>query len=566
VDIGKKWAEIAKRLKTRTENAVKNRYNSLIKKYKTDIDSGLNESPLSTQTGASMDDIEKRISELLIDEKRKEMSDSKIPSINEEDEFNEKTNEEFKSSLEEEDRKKKLQKKKSGGSTDINKFMNNLKEFVQEDNRQNKIQSMQQSVQQGDKSPLIPQGISQIQGTMNMNGLFNMPIKQEAQAPKFNNFPQPTQVRQDTNGTTKQEPLMNLLQSISNMGGENPQNKSMNEMLNLNLLMMNSNNLNVFSANIQQPQTMSGASSPPLSMCSPKLKPSTLQSNYRSQPNSGVFDNFSSNNHNSNNFQESMPQFNLIKENKPFIEEPKVHRLVEKATSNFQFDDSNNQQYAIVDHTTGNIFFLTKLTNENFPPQFVSTSQSIQQQQNQLKQQQIQQQQQQQQQQHQNFQQMFQHQQLQHNQHLQQQQQQFQRKPDIRRGPFPDLSQSQNSNSTNQSLASTILNNPFFNIVKPLNSGTIFPDTSQNPSQHLQHLQQLQQHQQEMANSSNNIPKFESFNYTPELTPRQNPKIHEGQRMNYIWGNYKGGDGKIGGNMGNKIEHNGSKDETNFFS
>ena len=33
-DLGKKWAEISKKMKNRTENAVKNRFNSLIKKLK----------------------------------------------------------------------------------------------------------------------------------------------------------------------------------------------------------------------------------------------------------------------------------------------------------------------------------------------------------------------------------------------------------------------------------------------------------------------------------------------------------------------------------------------------
>lgn len=39
--LGKKWAEIAKRMKTRTENAVKNRFNSLIKKLKAEQNTGL---------------------------------------------------------------------------------------------------------------------------------------------------------------------------------------------------------------------------------------------------------------------------------------------------------------------------------------------------------------------------------------------------------------------------------------------------------------------------------------------------------------------------------------------
>lgn len=70
VQIGKKWAEIAKILKTRTENAVKNRWNSLIKKHRGEF--GIDFDTLSTSSAnsnMSMDDLEKKISGLILAKK-----------------------------------------------------------------------------------------------------------------------------------------------------------------------------------------------------------------------------------------------------------------------------------------------------------------------------------------------------------------------------------------------------------------------------------------------------------------------------------------------------------------
>lgn len=66
LELGRKWSEIAKRLCDRTENSVKNRWNSLLKKYKSELD--IEPFP----KGASLDDAiawERKIAKLILEAK-----------------------------------------------------------------------------------------------------------------------------------------------------------------------------------------------------------------------------------------------------------------------------------------------------------------------------------------------------------------------------------------------------------------------------------------------------------------------------------------------------------------
>jgi len=78
-ECGKRWADIAKRLSNRTENTVKNRFNSLIKRYKNEMSSdGLSE--ISGDTNGTMDDIERRIADMILEDRKKEYSEQTTPN------------------------------------------------------------------------------------------------------------------------------------------------------------------------------------------------------------------------------------------------------------------------------------------------------------------------------------------------------------------------------------------------------------------------------------------------------------------------------------------------------
>lgn len=67
LELGRKWSEIAKKFGNRTENSVKNRWNSMLKKYKTEVD--IEPFP----KGASLEEAiawERKIAQLILEAKQ----------------------------------------------------------------------------------------------------------------------------------------------------------------------------------------------------------------------------------------------------------------------------------------------------------------------------------------------------------------------------------------------------------------------------------------------------------------------------------------------------------------
>jgi len=367
LEVGKKWADISKRLKNRTENAVKNRWNSLMKKYKNEALDSDTLSTLSAQTGGSVEDLERRIAELIISDKRNEISafGNRLPAVNEEDEYS--TGIDMSEELSKNDEEERVEKKKMTGAkkkTGLLDVKNTLKELVHQE-----IDTKQQKKSQPTsnpllKSPLLPTGISQI----NNSSFVNNPLL------GTNTSKQPTMNQQ-------KDPNVTLFNQLSTFNSNQPVNNLFsvpNGMFDLNLLMMNPNHINLFNPSSQPSNPANNQAqmmhSPPSNMMSPSVQ---MRAQQGGTMNTGSLSDVS-NGFSLSNIQTVSaypdpnpdPHYQQAKS----TEDEKTHKYQEKPLEQLDINSiqNNTLQYAIVDTATGTIYFVSPVTKDNFPPTFMN--------------------------------------------------------------------------------------------------------------------------------------------------------------------------------------------------
>ena len=211
--MGKKWADIAKTLGSRTENSVKNRWNSLIKKYRIELgiegDQAAAQILLRKSNNYTIEEIEKKISLTIIESKERENhSEEDKRLVKKIEESNIKMNgdsdrilNKITSEKVEEEKSEKLKmnadKKKPRKHVDVDKSKNLLKDLIKQERENTATLGLNSS----QTTNAFNQNLSS--NPMNFNALNQM------NSMKFFPFPNPFTMN-NLNGISNLCPIGNL--------------------------------------------------------------------------------------------------------------------------------------------------------------------------------------------------------------------------------------------------------------------------------------------------------------------------------------------------------------------